>query len=166
MMYIDYTGQTTIDLVTSSDGITWGSPTAVINKGAGGKFDSNILVGGTVIYESSNSGTTGPYQMWYTGHDGSTWRIGYAYSSDGINWTKQSGNLTGSACLAPGPNAWDNTHVANPGVVRYDPSDGNGVRYFMFFGGHNGSYYKIGVANSNNIDLGTSVNDWKEYRSR
>jgi hypothetical protein len=31
--------------------------------------------------------------MWYTGEDGSNWRIYYATSGDGLTWTKYDNNI-------------------------------------------------------------------------
>lgn len=65
----------------------------------------------------------GLYKMWYSGHNGSYWSVGYALSLDGINWYKYPYNpvLT-----------WDNNenhpkHIITPSVIK----DGN--TYKMWF---------------------------------
>jgi len=78
---------------TSTDGITWTKYAGnfcpgtfgdgcVLDIGPPGSWDDIRLYSPTVFYD----GTT--YKMWYGGYDGIVGRIGYAISSDGINWTK------------------------------------------------------------------------------
>lgn len=49
-----------------------------------------------VLYdpEATNAGTDTKFKMWYVGSSGATGysAVGYAYSTDGYNWTKYSGN--------------------------------------------------------------------------
>jgi WD40 repeat protein len=60
--------------------------TPVITKGDVGEWDEVYAVAGSIIYEN------GMYKMWYTGRTGTTNKIGYATSPDGIYWTKYAGN--------------------------------------------------------------------------
>ena len=61
--------------------------------------------------------------MWYTGYDGTSWRIGYATSLDGIVWEKYHANPV----LGPGASGtWDGDGVAHPAVL-FD-----GVEYQMW----------------------------------
>ena len=73
-------------LATSSDGIVWtkyqGNP--VLDLGDSGHWDdSNVAAGSAIFVEST-------YKMWYVGRENATgiWRVGYATSSDGINWQR------------------------------------------------------------------------------
>lgn len=78
-----------IGYATSTDGLNWtkfkGSSGAgsVLHPGKKGKPDSYGVEDPYVIKES------GIYRMWYTGYDGTTRRMLYATSTDGINWTKK-----------------------------------------------------------------------------
>ena len=74
--------------------------------------------------------------MWYSGHDGSHIRIGYATSSDGINWTKHGIVLDLGAS-----GEWDDYYVSCPCVIKDD--DGT---YKMWYSGHDGSHIRIGYA--------------------
>ena len=77
--------------------------------------------------------------MWYSGHDGSSYRIGYATSSDGIEWVKHPDNPV----LDIGESGtWDDIHVSEPTVL----FDGTG--HHMWHGGHDGSNMRIGYATS------------------
>ena len=65
----------------------------VLSPGAPGSWDENIRERGWFMYEN------GTYHVWYGGWQGayslSTPRLvklGYAYSTDGVHWTKYSGN--------------------------------------------------------------------------
>ncbi len=84
----------------------WQHPSA--DLGAPGSCDSFWAYVNTVLYEG------GEYKMWYSGFDGvQGLRIGYATSSDGVNWTKYAGNpviTNGSSGV------WDAVHVQNPRV--------------------------------------------------
>jgi len=72
----------------SSDGITWSKrqdpvlspsddPTA---------WDFEIAANPYVIFDGAT------YHMWFSGASANHWSIGYAFSSDGIEWTKYSDN--------------------------------------------------------------------------
>jgi len=85
---------------TSADGITWQKdPTnPVFTRGNSTNWDFPEVRGAKVIYDGSR------FHMFYTGGRWATYDIGYAYSQDGINWTKYSGN----PILIKGPtNSWD-----------------------------------------------------------
>jgi uncharacterized delta-60 repeat protein len=134
-----------IGYATSSDGINWSkySGNPVLDLGAGGSWESTH-VGYPVVMRDSD----GTYKMWYAGHDGSTWRIGYATSSDGINWNKYSGNPVLN--LGAG-GSWDDAHVLTGKVIKE-----NGI-YKMWYSGHNGSNWRIGYATSSD-----GIN-WSKY---
>jgi len=62
---------------TSTDGLKWerftGNP--FMAPGPSGTWESDVLGGFTVVNESNL------LKMWYSGNDGSTWKIGYAVST-------------------------------------------------------------------------------------
>jgi predicted GH43/DUF377 family glycosyl hydrolase len=60
----------------------------IITKGTPGQWDDHSVIPGSVLYEN------GVYKMWFTGIKISpfSYKIGYAVSTDGITWTKYSGN--------------------------------------------------------------------------
>ena len=72
------------------------------------------------------------YRMWYAVRGGS-YRIGYAESHDGLDWTR----LDGEAGLEPTGDGWESTMVAYPFVFEHD-----GHRYMLYNGN---DYGRTGV---------------------
>ena len=76
------------------------------------------------------------YKMWYTGSgqtetdDEIRVRIGYAYSSDGTNWTKYENNPV----LEPTPGGWDYVGLETVSVL-LDPEASETERYKMWYAG-------------------------------
>jgi len=120
-----------IGYATSTDGINWtkyddpSTPDApyaesdpVLTTGkAGTDWDGDEVWDPTVIIDN-DAPASQKYKMWYVGEDYTlgTVGIGYAYSSDGINWTKYSGPV-----IWPGPQgAWNEDCVATPTVIKVD----------------------------------------------
>ena len=102
----------------SSDGINWIKHSVpVMNVGSASEWDSGFLEGPSVIKED------GQYKMWYCGYDievngqpsDGKANIGYATSTDGINWTKYENN----PILVTGNNTWDSIYVQDPHVIKY-----------------------------------------------
>ena len=114
--------QSRIGYATSPDGINWTKrPTAVLDLGPSGAWDTIGVGAPTVIKDGAT------YKMWYEGYDGWWWRIGYATSTDGINWTKHSGNPV----IKEGPSgSWNEGHNGGPSVVKV------GSAYHMLFAGN------------------------------
>jgi hypothetical protein len=107
----------------------------VLTRGTNGEWDHGLVAVPYILFD----GTT--YHMWYAGYDGTTnTRIGYATSSDGINWTKYDDPATTASpyansdpVLSQGPpGSWDDEVVYQPSVL-FD-----GSTYHMWFSGHNG----------------------------
>ncbi len=98
-------------------------------------WDDGIVLGHSVI-KSGNI-----YKMWYSGGDGifALNAIGYATSTDGIHWTRYSGNpvLTGT------PASWEQGSVGIPSVLQ----DGNTL-HMWYLGGQNPDGGTIGYATS------------------
>lgn len=108
---------------TSADGLSWSkhSNNPVLPVGASGEWDAVAAIAGSVIFAD------GQFQMWYHGTTGdpySNWKIGYATSPDGVNWTKHSGN----PILQPG-GGWDAEVAGFPRVIK------DGHRYRMWYTG-------------------------------
>ncbi|MBI9103946.1 MAG: hypothetical protein JEY99_16130 [Spirochaetales bacterium] len=105
----------------------------VLNLGANGTWDDFNAMPGSILKEDS------VYKMWYSGYDGTLWRIGYATSPDGIYWTKYSSNFI----LGPGTSgSWDDNGIFEPSVIK------DGESYSMWYSGHDGSDWRIGYATS------------------
>lgn len=118
-----------------SDGIVWAKypNNPMLINGAAGTWESKNVEAPFVLFDGTE------YKMWYAGFDGTKLRIGLATSSDGINWTKYSGNPvldTGSQ------GDWDQNNAFSP-VVIYD-----GSKYKMWYAGSNDTNVRIGMATS------------------
>ena len=105
---------------TSDDGLTWikhndpattdppyAQSDPVLVSGSEGEWDDGRIVTPYVLYHDN------VYKMWYSGNDGSTSRIGYATSVDGIIWTKYENNPV----MDVGPvGSWNDGGVGQPCV--------------------------------------------------
>jgi len=80
-----------IGLAISTDGVTFDRVGSgpVLSFGSAGSFDSEAVLSPTVVYDTKR----GLFRMWYEGRDyfGKT-AIGYAVSTDGIEWHKAPQN--------------------------------------------------------------------------
>lgn len=96
---------------------------AVINVGAGGKFDDVHVLDPDTLLDGST------YRNWYSGYDGADYAIGYATSSDGQSWTKQN---SGNAVLTKrgGNSCFDSHHAEGASVTK------DGTTYKMWYGGY------------------------------
>lgn len=104
---------------TSTNGIDWtdypGNP--VLDVGVPGTWDDRVHDTPCVLRDSSG------YKMWFTGadHIGFPWIdsltlvFGYAYSDDGINWTKHPDPVLTKG----GPGSWERLWLETPSVI-YD----------------------------------------------
>ncbi len=127
-----------IGYATSPDGIQWtrAGNNPVLSEGDPGAWDAGEIGQPNVLKQG------GQYKMWYFGADeqGVKKQIGYATSSDGVNWTKYAGNpvLTVGA-----PGEWDESEVGGPRVI-FD-----GVTYHLWYHGYTGECCdSIGYATS------------------
>ncbi|MCH7870554.1 MAG: hypothetical protein IID33_02530, partial [Planctomycetes bacterium] len=109
---------------TSLDGITWQkyNDNPVLPVGDNEEFDSWRIHGAPVLINENG------YHMWYGGRSISVGaRIGYAHSSDGINWTK----LNTIPVLSPDESTWEGNHMGASTVM--DMGDGN-LKMWYFSG--------------------------------
>lgn len=143
-----------IGYAESEDGVNWTNRQQVLTSGSIGNWDYGLIRNPRVVQVSSTE-----YKMWYVANGikypdsgwNSGWQIGYATSTDGINWTKSES----SPVLAKGTDPdWDYANAWGFDVLK------RGSIYEMFFSG-NGSdtHYKIGHAYSED---GIT---WKKYSS-
>ena len=128
----------TTGLAYSTDGKYWKryGEQPVLLSGADGTWDALYAYAWTVIKEDNG------YGMWYSGgvsasHEG----IGYATSSDGINWSKDPDN---PVFHVDNSVEWRNIRTYTPSVIK------EGNNYKMWFAGVGGeeSGYSIGYAQS------------------
>jgi predicted GH43/DUF377 family glycosyl hydrolase len=129
-------GNWRIGYALSYDAVTWvkfgGGP--VLDLGPASSWDGVWLFDPYVIYSE------GKFRMWYGGYDGFNWRIGYASSVNGIDWTKFAKNpVLGRS----GSSSWDGVHVQSPAV---HVEDG---KYCMWYTGvSTGGNSRVGHASS------------------
>lgn len=142
---------------TSSDGLTWTkydntipsdsdstSTNGRIPRGTTGKGDDSRAFNSTVIKDGST------YKMWYSGDDGSNYRIYFATSPDGLVWTKYNNTIptnsdtssTDGRLPLGTTGTGDDVHVFNPKVIK------DGSTYKMWYVGYDGSMYNIFYATS------------------
>jgi len=126
-----------VSYATSTDGYTWTKYGAapVLGTGGVGSFDASGIQYPFVIKDSST------YKMWYSGISGGTLGgIGYATSSDGINWTRY-----GLTPVLPLGSGWDAAGVGGCCVVKV------GIVYHLYYSGGSSSGVgnQIGHATSN-----------------
>ncbi len=138
-----------IGYATSSDGVHWTkyaqNPVLDVTKTAWDSIGVETVT--VLIDETAPSGER--YKMWYAGQTFNEYRyeIGYAYSGDGIHWTKH----TGPVVTVGTGGEWDNGFLEGPSVIK----EGNTYKmwYAAFDELENGqaSDYKvcIGYATSN-----------------
>ena len=69
----------------------------------------------------------GDFEMWFSYRSGSgeKYRIGYAWSEDGVNWTLD----VKAAGIDVSPSGWDSEMIAYPFVFNH-----NGTRYMLYNG--------------------------------
>lgn len=154
----DYRWRYRIGYATSPDCVNWtlyeGSQLgySVLSTGASGKFDNEYAFAPCVIKDGST------YKMWYTGYSqiAAEWhyRIGYAESADGVNWTRIVGPGTGDCVIDMGSSGdFDSMHVHAPCVIK------DGSTYKMWYLGYDSKQWAgIGYATS------TNGIDWTKVR--
>jgi hypothetical protein len=97
----------------------------LVTVGSGGAFDDAGVIFPVVLHEPTDTGRE--WKLWYGANDGTTIRVGYAYSSDGLSWTKH-----GQVINVGAGGTWSDEGVA-PGAVYND-----GGTYHLYVAGRQG----------------------------
>src|SRR5262249_26138154 len=123
MWYESVTGPNEADVgyATSSDGLTWTKQGIVLKPSATWEGGENGEVSPhSILLED------GVFKLWYHSYDGQgKRRIGYATSTDGVNWVKNPDPVLDIGA----PGSFDDKFVVEPRVFRV----GDGYR--MYYGG-------------------------------
>ena len=158
--------------LTTGDGEIWQatsltdwykySKNPILFDGPASSWDDDGAMKATVIFNGTG------YMMWYSGQSGSTRSIGLATSSDGITWTKYSGNPV----LTKG-SGWEGEYVSVPSVL-YD-----GTTFKMWYTGMGtNTDMQTGYATSTNginwqkyagnpvLPVGSSSSDWDHHYAK
>jgi beta-1,2-mannobiose phosphorylase / 1,2-beta-oligomannan phosphorylase len=116
---ISPTNHCNISYAESTDGITWrkypGNPILDIDPSSWDRYAIETV---SVIIDADD-GPERKYRLWYAGRTKDTagdpgYDLGYAYSPDGISWTKR-----GEPVLKRGASAeWDNSFIEGPTVIK------------------------------------------------
>jgi len=118
---------------TSTNGTSWSNFQRSINIGSEGTYDTQYAFKPSVIKESSVS-----YKIWYTGYDGSSHRIIYATSTDGISWSNFQLVINKNS-----EGTYDTSRAHVPFVIK----ESNNL-YKIWYAGYNGSKDRILYATS------------------
>lgn len=116
---------------TSPDGITWTRQGMVMDLGFQGVYDSWGLAHVCVLKEMD-----GTYSMWYSGYNGSNYRILHATSSNGLSWTSD-----GLAMDIGPPGSLEDYGVLAPSVIFAR----NGTYQMYYSGGWSGDSSKVRI---------------------
>jgi hypothetical protein len=106
----------------STDLVTWTNHRLAF--GWDHTYDTQNHHPGTVLYED------GLYKMWYSGSDGTTWRIMYCESTDGISWTNHQ------LVVSTGKTYYSDKYTIKSAVLK------QGNTYKMWYGGYKNSPYE------------------------
>jgi predicted GH43/DUF377 family glycosyl hydrolase len=136
------TGTLRVGYASSDGGLAWHKPEPdewVVDVGPLGAWDDFSVARVHVLYDGER------YQMFYEGHDGNahmSWRVGYAWSEDGVTWHKDPSN----PIVDMGPSGeFDDSTVSEPYVI-FD-----GRTYWLYYSAYDGDKYRIGLATARPI---------------
>lgn len=139
MWYTGYYTKYQILYANSTDGRNWVKRGIAITTGTPGELDDTYTAYAWAIRDDTE------YKLWYSGFDGSQYRIFLANSSDGIVWTKQGVVLSNGT-----DETYDTMHTYAPCVIKTD-------EYKMWYVGEDGYDWRILYANSSD-----GIN-WNKY---
>ena len=126
-----------IGLARSFDGgVSWEkyASNPVLDNTSG--WENSNVFEPVVFYDRDETNATKRWKMWY-GASSFGQGIGYAYSADGLSWTKSSANPVMSLGTA---GQWDDTYIAPHAVLR------RGSQFVLFYGGKTGAMWASGYA--------------------
>jgi predicted GH43/DUF377 family glycosyl hydrolase len=132
-MYSSWRPKKSLALSVSKDGKNWSQPQIILAPNPKNAWEENINRPGIVKKD-------GVYHLWYTGQTWDKSRIGYATSTDGINFTRQSAEPVLKPELA-----WEKVAVMCP-HVNWDKEDG--IFKMWYSGGEQYEPNAIGYATS------------------
>lgn len=145
LYYVGYNGAAyQVGLARSWDyGKTWVryASNPVIALGSADEWDDAVCRFPVVLYDADDVAAK-RFKLWYAGEetkDAAGGAIGYAYSADGLTWTKSAQN----PLLEEGAAAeWDDFSVYPGAVYKV------GTTYYLFYGGKNNStgFWQVGLA--------------------
>lgn len=146
-MFVSISGTlTTLKLFTSNDGINFSFITNALVVGIAGSFDD------TYVDNASDFKLGNVYYLYYEGWSGAVAKIGYATSSDGINYTKQGIAINNDSSSTLNI---DYTGLADPStIIQYTPNN-----YLMFYTPFNSTVNKQQQTFATSTDL---IN-WTKY---
>ncbi len=128
----------------SLDGINWTKEGIVLDLGLSGEWDSGWLDAPEIVRDNSG------YKMYFYGD--SAWlfsaissSMGVAFSPDGKNWTRYSGNPVLTKGL---PGEWDETWVESPALY-FDTLTNS---YMMWYNGVDTNTWKVQVGLATSTD--------------
>jgi predicted GH43/DUF377 family glycosyl hydrolase len=136
---------------TSPDGISWTKhPNPVMEPGSA-EWESGSVGVGTVLL------VDGGYKMWYVAADNTViaatnTNIGYATSTDGITWQRDT--LNNPVLTTGAPGQWDDAFLKTPNVIIIDST-----HYMFYTGSRNNVGKEIGLATSSDGIHWTKYND-------
>jgi predicted GH43/DUF377 family glycosyl hydrolase len=114
----------------------------VIDGSSGGTVRGDWDGGGVRYPAVIHDHDGGTYEMWFAGRDlEGLWRIGYATSPDGLNWTKHAAN---PVLDVGAEDEWDASGIVSPFVIKESPTS-----YKMWYsGGDESGTWRMGYATS------------------
>lgn len=117
-------------------GVTWekyASNPVVTNAVA---WENTNVFEPVVLYDREESNSAKRWKMWYAGSSFGQ-GIGYAYSADGLSWTKFASNPVMTLGTS---GQWDDTYISPHAVIR------RGNKFILFYGGKTGAMWANGIA--------------------
>ncbi len=143
---------------TSTDGVNWNKyvNNPVLDVSYTGGWDSLGVETVSIIIDSL-APSNQRYKMWYAGQTYNSYRyeIGYAYSPDGMSWTKHANPVL----QVGASNQWDNGFLEGPSVIK----DGSG--YKMWYCGYDVTVDGNSTDGKANLGYATSNDgiNWIKY---
>jgi len=130
-----------IGYAESLDGLHWTKQEVILETGPD-DFDSARLVDMTIFFKDDL------FHIWYTALDeNDNYSIGYATSTDGLEWKKRGPITLDRGSLGE----FDSAFIFAPTVIYHNDN------WLMWYTGHNGTQTRIGCATSSNGLFWTKV---------